>query len=404
MTQNLYRIILVVWTMIAFHSPSAVSEPEASSTRSFSAKFVPPAGKLRMFMGQDSETISKYRSDLPKDSLEGVTLYTAVFNTEDKSYFAGVYEPANWGAGPIDFNKTLQHNPGAALAIGLGFSGLPETQEEVGYQIADGKHDKELLRFAKHLKAMSPRPVFLRIGWEFDGFWFGYRPDSYKKAFRHIHSLLQQAEANNVVTVWHSAAWPEPNVAGDLAPMYDLRKPEMLNSWYPGDDVVDWVAISVFYRSLTHQWDYTPPNTPEAAQASVLNFARKHNKPVLIAEAAPHGYRIGQLSLSTINKNQPIKTSAEKIWEQWYQPFFNFIYENKDIIRAVAYINTHWDDQPMWQCALGTKAGDSSCKQGNWGDSRVQANGLIKERWLNQVLNSDLWLQSNPELLSQQTE
>ena len=39
---------------------------------------------------------------------------------------------------------------------------------------------------------------------------------------------------------------------------------------------------------------------------------------------------------------------SKQIWDEWYEPFFEFIHENKDIIRAVAYINTHWQSQPMW--------------------------------------------------------
>ena len=369
---------------------------EGAHEPQFSAKYVPPGGKLRMFMGQDTQTIANYQRDVPQDTLEGVTLYTPIFQPGNKEYFRGVYKPTNWGAGLIDFNKTLEQAPGAALAIGLGFSGEPQTQEEVGYQIAKGKHDKQILQFAKHLKSLSPRPVFLRIGWEFDGFWFGYRPDSYKKAFRHIHSLLKRAKADNVVTVWHSAAWPDHTIAGDLGHLYDHRRPEMLDTWYPGDDVVDWVGISVFYRDLA-QFGYTPPNTPQDAQESVLKFARKHNKPVFIAESAPQGYRVGQLSKSPISRHQPQKVSAEGIWQQWYQPYFEFIYNNQDVVRAVAYINTHWDDQPMWQCAYEAQAGQEGCVQGVWGDSRVQANGIIQQRWLKEVLNKKRWLQSNPE-------
>ncbi len=362
----------------------------------FKAKYVPEGGKIRLFIGQDTETISKYQQHVPEDSLEGVTLYTSVYNPENPVYFHGFYEPANWGAGPINYQKTLDDAPGAALAMGLGFSGDAATQELVGYEIAEGEHDKEIIRFINTLKDMSPRPIFLRIGWEFDGFWFGYRPESYKAAFRHIHSLIKQEKAENIVTVWHSAAWPDYNIAGGFSDLYNHSKPGMLDKWYPGDDVVDWIGVSVFYPDLT-QWGYKPPMSPQDAQRSVLEFARKHNKPVIVAEAAPQGYRIGQQSFSPINQHKPKKASASKIWDGWFKPFFEFVHENQDVIRAVAYINTHWDDQPMWQCAYGGRAGQSGCWSGNWGDSRVQANDTIKERWLKEIQNEDRWLQSNPE-------
>ena len=92
-----------------------------------------------------------------------------------------------------------------------------------------------------------------------------------------------------------------------------------------------------------------------------------------------------------MNKPQPF--AADKIWEAWFVPFFDFIHNNNDVIRAVAYINTHWDSQGMWHCEEGVQAGSDGCNNGNWGDSRVQANELIKQRWLNEINNSDRWIQ-----------
>ncbi|MEL7220627.1 MAG: hypothetical protein AAGJ93_04860, partial [Bacteroidota bacterium] len=49
-----------------------------------------------------------------------------------------------------------------------------------------------------------------------------------------------------------------------------------------------------------------------------------------------------------------------------------------DRIKAFAYINADWDNQPMWT------------GQG-WGDSRVQANPLIRQNWEEEVLTAP-WL------------
>ncbi|GLS24935.1 glycosyl hydrolase [Marinibactrum halimedae] len=345
-----------------------------------------------LFLGQDTYTIDEYHRTVPEDELEGVTLYTGVFQQATNENFPGVYTPAHWDSGIIDFQKTLSDFPSAALAIGLAFTDKPVDQDRIAKEIAEGKFDEPITRFAQTLRDHQ-QPVYLRIGHEFDGPWNQYHPASYKAAFRHIHDLLEQAGATNVKTVWHSATWPDKSLGGERASDYDHQRPEMLNDWYPGDDVVDVVGVSVFYRDLT-VWTYTPPDTPQRAQDQLLDFARAHHKPVMISEAAPQGYRIAELSRSPIMKNEPVSISAEALWNEWYQPFFDFIDDNRDVITSVAYINTHWDSQFMWHCIPGGQAGQPHCPSGFWGDSRVQVNPLIRERWLKEVLNPKKYLQA----------
>ncbi|MGB2965121.1 MAG: hypothetical protein WBB69_14165 [Anaerolineales bacterium] len=71
--------------------------------------------------------------------------------------------------------------------------------------------------------------------------------------------------------------------------------------------------------------------------------------------------------------------TTEQIWEEWYEPYFSFVVNNKDVIRAVVYINTYWDSQALWGKPYPT---------GYWGDSRVQANKIIPECWL-EAINQD---------------
>jgi hypothetical protein len=46
--------------------------------------------------------------------------------------------------------------------------------------------------------------------------------------------------------------------------------------------------------------------------------------------------------------------------------------ENRDVINALAYINVHWDSQDMW---------DAPYESGYWGDSRLQVNPFLAERF-----------------------
>jgi beta-mannanase len=351
-------------------------------------KFTPPQDKTLLFIGQDSDTIADYVREVPEDNIEGITLYTQLKHGDVDQTFFAVLSPANWQSGTMDFTQTLQQSPQAALAVGLALDTCDQANHPEN--IAKGKYDKTIKFMIEHLKSLAPRKVFLRIGYEFDGPWNCYQPHSYKQAFRHIASAIKRNKADNIATVWQSATWPD-SYGNDH---YDFNNPGHLNNWYPGDDVVDWVSMSVFYRDLS-QWNYTPPSNPEVTQQQVLTFARAHNKPLMIAEAAPQGYRTGGLTRSFIQANDQQPTTAAQIWQDWYQPLFDFVDANKDVIRAVAYINTHWESQKMWQCQPNIAAGQPGCDGGNWGDSRVQANPLIKQKWLQQVNNNERWVQSS---------
>jgi hypothetical protein len=150
-----------------------------------------------------------------------------------------------------------------------------------------------------------------------------------------------------------------------------------VEAWYPGDEYVDWVGISYF-------------SSVQPFQDSLLEFARAHDKPLMIAESAPQGYDLEELTYgSPASTGRSLSaTTAEEIWRRWYEPFLGFIHANADVIRAVAYINVAWNEQPMWQPGAGN---------GYWGDSRIQANEVIKERWLEEI-SVDFWAHGSPEL------
>lgn len=336
--------ILLCFILLLFVTSASAQVGTMNGT----AKFAPPDGKTLFIIGQDLGAVGGLAdytdgyTDHIAPTPGGVTTYT------DIATLSGLANLANYGSGDVSA-QLLVDSPtyaDSALAIGLWMSGGGEAL------VASGALDGQIDMLGAWIKVQD-RPVFLRIGYEFDGEWNAYEPEPYVQAFRRIVDRFRASGVENVATVWQSATHHSPHYGGH----------EWM-AWYPGDDYVNWFGLSYF-----------EPRLP--ILNSFLDLARAHNKPVMIAESAPKG-------ASTSETQRP-----ELLWQTWYQPFFDFIYTNSDVIRAVAYINVDWDSQPMW-----------SGHEDRWGDSRVQANDVIAAHWRSE-LEKPLWLHASPDLFAQ---
>ncbi|MFB7428129.1 endo-1,3-beta-xylanase [Streptomyces hydrogenans] len=374
---------------------------------------LPPTGQVSLVLGQDSDTLGDYRREVLGDASLGapapgaVTLYTNLVLGGSPAPLAGMTGSANWGAGTVDFARTLADYPTSSLAVGLYLSdatsgcGNQPLRAIIGRQDADvtagnpslitqyrAKVDEMINRFKGY-----DRDVLLRIGYEFDGPWNCYSSDFYKEAFRYIKDRIDALGASRIATVWQSAAWPVNTHPDHPEWNYVVTDPAHLDDWYPGDAYVDWVGLSSFYnsRSVNAQWGCGSFDTdPVGLQNRVLDFARAHGKPAMVAEAAPKGARTGAKTSSCIFRNSPTATTGQALWDGWHAGYFDWVERNKDVVRAAAYINTNWDAQPQWQCAAGAQAGGPGCANGNWGDSRVQADPTVLSRFLAEI-KKPLW-------------
>ncbi|KAJ3411205.1 hypothetical protein HDV05_002589 [Chytridiales sp. JEL 0842] len=122
-------------------------------------------------------------------------------------------------------------------------------------------------------------PIFLRWGHEMNGDWtlYGYKPEEYKRSFRRITNIVRKY-TNMTAMVW------APNVGtayvfspgANLSPPPGPSSPEFRSldtngdgifnqnddpygPYYPGDDVVDWVGISLYYYPLQEVNEPVPP-------------------------------------------------------------------------------------------------------------------------------------------------
>ncbi|CAG0937714.1 Reducing-end xylose-releasing exo-oligoxylanase Rex8A [Thermoflexales bacterium] len=315
------------------------------------AKFVPRNEQLLFSVGQDLETVAEYVKTVEVDP-GGVAMNTSLPRLE------GIAAKADSGSGAMFLDELAANHPDSALILGLN---VVDSLEAVN----SGALDQPIDHLLDRLSALK-RPVFLRFGYEFDKAEKRYDPEQYQQAWIKFSRRMKEKQIDNVALVWQSAA--------DCGGTSDARP---IEAWYPGDEFVAWVGLSYFAQAAC---DLAPAN-------AVLNFARQHGKPVMIAGATPQGYDIGQLTYSTDGQDFRHMLSGA-IWKEWFQPFFGFIQENTDVIKAVTYLNAPWNSQKRWGPPYAN---------GYWGDARVQANRGVLEKWKAAITDAR-YLQAAPDL------
>jgi hypothetical protein len=362
-------------------------------------KFLPPPGKQLLILGQDLQAVQEYLQSGKFPPPGGHTVYINFFNVENPSGpypYGGLGEDTlgrpvadvDWGAGPVNAH-TAAFDPlykNSVLVIGLWMN---ESKNKFA-AVASGQYDQKIIRLGKFITRVS-KPVYLRIGYEFEGTWNpSYAdPEMYKAVFRRVTKILRGQGVTNFATVWQTSASP-------LDDMIE-RKHENIEDWYPGDDVVDWLGLSWFLNPQEKSVASDIQITQQTLADELLAMARSHNKPVMIAESAPQGYDLKKLTKRNIsglwdgNPGENIKAvTAKQTWQQWFKPFFNFIRKNEDVIKAVAYINTNWDAQRMWGFPY---------RGGYWGNSQIQENDYITKKWNREVRRNN-WLHANEDLFN----
>jgi hypothetical protein len=201
---------------------------------------------------------------------------------------------------------------------------------------------------------------------EFDNPSFGYsdEPESFALAFRTMVDACEdhfQRCRQKVAFVWHS--WGAPKVAE-------------LDRFYPGDQYVDWVGISLFQQLYpwahnTNEGEFSGGTTEQVTE--VLEFATARDKPIMIAESTPFfGMDLAEQDPSILQQYN--LTANVDIWDLWFQPTLDLI-EQYDI-GMWSYINCDWNSQPMWR-GIG------------FGDTRLASSPEVMEQWMDQVLDSE---------------
>lgn len=355
-----------------------------------SALFEPPSGKTLLILGQDLQSVHNYVNTTGMPTPGGITTYIDLHSVDDGSAyfpFGGLGETVNglpapdidWGAGPLNARNASLGYPNSTLAIGLS---MTETWHPGALtRIAGGQYDARIRRLGRFI-ADRGKPTFVRIGYEFDGNWnTGYDNRTlFIAAWRRIADTIRAYAGGNAALVWQASTSPIDDII-------EGRQENILD-WWPGDDLVDWLGLSWFLSGHPEQ---------QRLANEVLALARLKNKPVMIAEASPQGFDLQRMQRSHITSildgpsgTGTVSVSAETVWSSWFAPFFAYIHNNSDAIRAVAYINANWNSQAKWAPPYA---------EGYWGDSRVEANPEIRSRWLAEITNPR-WLHGSPTLFA----
>ena len=135
--------------------------------------------------------------------------------------------------------------------------------------------DAEYLRQWAREAGEFGHPIFLRFASEMNGKWDAWHgdPATYRAKFRLVHDVMEEL-APNVAMVWTVFEEPLWNI----------------DSYYPGDDVVDWVGVniySVYCHNGSASWPARGEDPVDFLRPIYEDFAGR--KPIQVSEyAATH--------------------------------------------------------------------------------------------------------------------
>ena len=156
--------------------------------------------------------------------------------------------------------------------------------------IIDGDFDQPLRQWARDA-ALRGIPLLVEFGTEVNGDWFSWSgicngggeterygdsdvadgPERFRDAYRHIIDLFREEGAGDIITwVFHvnAGSWPE-------------EPWNTMAAYYPGDDYIDWIGISVYGPHWPGEWEtFTQVLDPAYSEFSAIST----EKPLAVLE------------------------------------------------------------------------------------------------------------------------
>lgn len=143
--------------------------------------------------------------------------------------------------------------------------------------IINGNHDAYIRKWAQDSKAWG-KPYFLRLAHEMNGNWYpwservnGNTAGQYIQMWHHVHDIFTQEGATNATWVW-SVNIVDPTETP-------------INTLYPGDNYVDWVAMDGYNGGTALPWGGWKSFT-QVFQPTYNELRAITQKPVMVSETA----------------------------------------------------------------------------------------------------------------------
>lgn len=149
--------------------------------------------------------------------------------------------------------RALKRTPFIRMMMRSEDNRLPDSKYRL-QQIVEGKFDAEIHKWAQEAK-LTFLPMMVEFGTEVNGDWFPWNgrwngggttnefgdpnlpdgPERFRAAFRRIVDIFRAEGAYNVTWAFHADASSSPKADWNT-----------IGSYYPGDDYVDWIGLSVY--------------------------------------------------------------------------------------------------------------------------------------------------------------
>lgn len=169
------------------------------------------------------------------EKLSGRRLAWAYFSN---NWYDGIVFPS----APVAVLKAAGKVPFIRLMMRSREGGIPDPKYNLK-QFLDGAHDEALKRWARDAKAAAV-PLLLEFGTEVNGDWFPWSakhnggaegPQRFRETYRRIARVFAGEGLKDVTWFFH--------VDANSAPEADWNT---YAAYYPGDDVVDWIGVSIY--------------------------------------------------------------------------------------------------------------------------------------------------------------
>ena len=203
---------------------------------------------------------SIFQGELAASGNASVAAVYVELETETAPDFDYIIDPLDTGSGLIQINLNFLY------------------QGDTARKVPTGAYDDSLRATLTYLNSLRT-PVIMRVGAEMD-IWetWTVTPSEYIAAFRYIADMTRSL-APRVELVW--------------SPNYTCRWNETVDLYYPGDQYVDWVGLSLYFNydsttSTALDWmEYAHLQRfadPVENARRLVEFAREHDKPVAVTE------------------------------------------------------------------------------------------------------------------------